>query len=420
VKPSTVLAALRRTYRKLPISMRMSIGRVIMRAAEPILARRLPLAAPENRTSARSACLLGLFNAPLGHGAAALLLHRELEAAGVATVGLDVSDALGAIREEGLASPITGTDVRACDAAIVVLNPDSMIFGLGDKAEFLRGKRVVGYWVWELETAPKRWRRALHAVHDIWSPSAFSARAVEAAVGRPVQVAPHPVALGVVAPRSEERRAARRAKFGVGPDDFLALNSFSITSSLERKNPIAAMRAFTDAFSGQPRARLIVRCMNASRYPLALKRVRDAAHEAGPQIILIDQPAGLDELHDLYAAADVYLSLHRSEGFGLNLAEAMLAGLPVIATAWSGNMDFMDDASAALVPFRLVPVRDAQGVYVDTKARWAEPDHDATVAHLRALAEDRLYRSKLGSAGAAMVRSRLGGGAAARLLSETP
>jgi glycosyltransferase involved in cell wall biosynthesis len=137
--------------------------------------------------------------------------------------------------------------------------------------------------------------------------------------------------------------------------------------------------------------------------------------DAGPSVILIEA-AGYDELMALYAACDIYLSLHRSEGFGLNLAEAMLAERAVVATGWSGNLDFMDADASALIPARLVPVRDPQRVYTVAGAKWAEPAHDAAVEALRRLRADPELRAEMAKRGAEKARTLLGGGAAAKAL----
>ena len=98
-----------------------------------------------------------------------------------------------------------------------------------------------------------------------------------------------------------------------------------------------------------------------------------AAARAGANVRLVlhDENAGFEEMESLYAAADAYISLHRAEGFGLNLAEAMLRGLPVVATNWSGNVDFMDEDCAIMIPASLRSVRDPQGIYASSAGRWA-------------------------------------------------
>jgi glycosyltransferase involved in cell wall biosynthesis len=125
-----------------------------------------------------------------------------------------------------------------------------------------------------------------------------------------------------------------------------------------------------------------------------------------PNIRLETRTLPAADLHALTAAADIVLSLHRSEGFGLVLAEAMLLRRPVIATGWSGNMAFMDAHCAALVDYRLVPARDPRQVYAG--ASWAEPDHEAAVAQLRRLADDSAERVALGARGEAAATLRLG------------
>jgi glycosyltransferase involved in cell wall biosynthesis len=153
---------------------------------------------------------------------------------------------------------------------------------------------------------------------------------------------------------TEERRAKCREALGIPASAFVAVQSFSLASSLTRKNAIGAISAFVAAFHDQPDARLVLRHLSGDRFPNSLHRLREAAQVAGQQIILRPAGSGLDDLHDLYAACDVYISLHRTEGFGLNLAEVMLAGRPLIATNWSGNLDFMDCECVALVNADLV------------------------------------------------------------------
>jgi glycosyltransferase involved in cell wall biosynthesis len=408
---ANALDGARALYRRLPMSVRLPAGRAMRAVLEPALAARLPKAAPGLRLPAESATLIGLFGAPLGHGAAAHLCALELRAAGVDVREIDMTAAVGAPVENATArqDPNDG-------AAILLMNPDTAMHALSrGGAEHIAGRRVIGYWVWELETPPPHWRVGRDLVHEIWTPSAFSATAARAAFDAPVLVVPHPAALRPPTPPTVQARRAIRKRLGIGEDDFVALQSFSAASSLERKNPLAAIAAFRDAFGSDPRARLVLRMSQGDRYPLARARLRAAARAAGPGVTLIDA-GDHAELMALYAGCDVYLSLHRSEGFGLNLAEAMLAERAVIATGWSGNLDFMDEESAALVPATLAPVRDPQRIYAVAGARWAEPDHDAAVEALRRLRADPAARSALARRGAFKARTALGGGAAAKAL----
>ncbi len=408
----SVLLSLRALYRRLPVGFRRRIGAQVTHLTAPALARSVPAAAPGHDGPAGSAVLVGLSRSTLGHGAAARLCAREMRDGGVRLSELDVSQALRASMAEE-AAPAAPPDPDA-DAAVLMLNPEETVQALhGAEGDVLRGKRVCAYWVWELEAAPRRWRKlAGHVPHEIWAPSAFAAEAMRAVFDQPVHVVPHPCALDAPPAPTAERRAAARARFGAGAEDFVAVSSFSAASSLARKNPRGAIAAFDAAFGGADDALLVLRCTNAGAYPQALADLRAAVRDARSNILLIDEPAGWQEVLDLYAACDVYLSLHRSEGFGLNLAEAMLSGRAVIATGWSGNLQFMDESCSALVPpTALVPLRDPQGVYRGA-GRWAEPDLDAAVGHLRALKSDPDRRAALAEAGRIRATGDLSGGAA--------
>lgn len=408
---ASALDGARALYRRLPMSLRLPAGRAMRALLEPALAARLPKATPGLNLPSESATLLGLFSAPLGHGAAAKLCALELRKAGIDVAEIDVTAAVGA-PQEGASAGQDGND----GALVLMMNPDTAVHALArGNAERIRNRRVVGYWVWELETPPPHWKVGQGLVHEIWTPSAFSAQAARAMFDVPVKLVPHPAALAPPTLPTPETRAAARAKLGVGDEAFVAFQSFSLASSLERKNPLAAIRAFRDAFGTDPKARLVIRLSQGERYPQARRRLEDAVRAAGATVTLI-AAADHAELMALYAGSDIYVSLHRSEGFGLNLAEAMLAGRPVIATGWSGNLDFMDDASSVLLPSKLIEVRDPQRIYSLPAARWAEPDHDAAVEALRKLRADPDFRAALAKRGMARANAVLGGGAAAEAL----
>lgn len=403
------------SWRTLPLEWRGRIGAEARRFIEPALSQRLPRAEPSMRQGAEAAEVVGAFRAPLGHTTAARLLCAELRAAGVAVRETDVTRTIGA-EIDPHAPPLRQDPIPAHAPIIVVLNPATLLVALGGLEHTLRGRRVIGYWVWELEQAPKRWALVRHAVHEIWAPSAFAAEAIAKVVDLPTRVVPHPAALAPPPQPTPERRARSRAALGVAGDVFIAFSSFAATSSLQRKNPFGALEAFEQAFGARRDALLVLRCVGAGRYPTAVRALAARVAASQAQVRLILEPKGLDELHDLYAAADCYISLHRSEGFGLNLAEAALLGLPVLATAWSGNLAFQSGSSAALIPSTPIPVRDPQRVYVMPGACWADPDLRAAAEWLRRLAGDPALRRTLGEAGAAEARARLGGGAAAAAL----
>jgi glycosyltransferase involved in cell wall biosynthesis len=276
----------------------------------------------------------------------------------------------------------------------------------------MRGRRIVGYWAWELPVAPASWRAGLAFVHEIWAPSRFTAAALEPLLPGRVRVVPHPVAVHPPAPS-----ALGRVDFGLPADAVVTLVAFNLGSSFERKNPLGAIAAHRMAFGDRADRVLLLRVGNPHHFPADFARLRAAADRPNIRIDTRTLPAA--DNHALMAACDIVLSLHRSEGFGLVPAEAMLLGIPVVATDWSGNTDFMDAGCAAMVPVRLVPAHDPRGVFMAPGAMWAEPDVAAAAAHLVRLADDPVARRALGRAGHVAAQARLGPGplaAAARAL----
>ena len=345
----------------------------------------------------------GELSRPTGLGEGARLMRLALDQLGIANWGQDVGDRLpgGQDGRQPLEIPPPGAPI------VLHENPPSLPWSLLRlPRDLIRGRHVVGYWAWELPVAPPSWRAGLGFVHSVWVPSQFTADALRAMLpgdGRiGLHVVPHPAAVAPPVPS-----ALDRASFGLPADAVIVLVSASLASSFTRKNPLAAIAAFRAAFGDRADRLLVLKLNHVDHFPDDFAAVQAAV--AGAANIRIE-PRILPyaDRHALTACADILLSLHRSEGFGLVLAEAMLLGVPVVATGWSGNMDFMDAESAALVDFRLVPARDPRGVMQVPGAIWAEPNIAHAAGHLRRLAEDIEARRALGAAGAAMARAKLG------------
>jgi glycosyltransferase involved in cell wall biosynthesis len=347
-------------------------------------------------SAAEPVSVIGLLSTATGIGEGGRLAGRALAALGYDVRSVDVSPLLSGAphpdRRAPRLEPGRGT-------AILHFNPDHLpailtLLGRGR----LRGKRIVGYWAWELPRIPARWLPALAEVDEIWTPTRFVAEAVRAATAKPVRVVPHPVALGPAG-------TPRRADFGF-EGRFVALAVFSFASSFARKNPVAAVEAFRRAFGDDPGRLLVLKVSDADDHPEDMAELA-AAIGGAPNIRLEERRLGERDRLDLIASADVLVSLHRSEGFGLVMAEAMLAGVVVVATDWSGNTDFMDEGSALLVPATMVEARDRKGVY-GTGEQWAEPDVDAAARHLSALAADPAGFETMRARARTMARERLG------------
>ncbi|MBE7211870.1 MAG: glycosyltransferase family 4 protein [Gluconacetobacter diazotrophicus] len=274
---------------------------------------------------------------------------------------------------------------------------------MGFGAKRLRGRRVIGQWAWELPVLPAEWRHAVPFVHEVWAPSRFTARAIEAIMPGKVRVVPHPVALAPPVPAAMGRDA-----FGLPADAFVVLCSFSLASSFARKNPLAAIAAFRDAFGERMDRLLLLKVGNAEHWDADLAVLRDAVAGA-PNIRLMTAMLAEGEMHALTRNCDAVLSLHRSEGFGLVPAQAMLLERAVVATDWSATAEFLHPGCGMPVRYRLVPARDPRGVFEAPGAVWADAEVGDAARALRWLAEDGERPVRLGRAAAAEGRARFGG-----------
>jgi glycosyltransferase involved in cell wall biosynthesis len=249
-----------------------------------------------------------------------------------------------------------------------------------------RNRPVIGYWAWEMPQVPPEWRPGAACVSQVWVPSRFTAAALEPLTPGRIQIVPPPLAIVPPSPS-----AASRSDFGLPEDAVVVLVSFNLASSFARKNPLAAIAAFRGAFGDRPDRVLVLKVSHPEHAPADFARLTQMAQASNIRIDTRTLPPA--DRHALTACADIVLSLHRGEGFGLVMAEAMLLGKPVIATGWSGNTDFMDNGTAALVPYRLAPARDDRLVY---RGLWAEPDVAEAATMLRALADSPASRRSLG------------------------
>ena len=247
-------------------------------------------------------------------------------------------------------------------SVIIHLNPPQFLWllcKLGRK--FFRSKHVIAYWAWELEDIPPLWKFALRYADAVEVPSTFIRTAIARNTEKPVTVRPH-----IVSPPSATKQSYCHG------GTLRCLFIFDIIS-LARKNPQAAVAAFLRAF-GPEEAKLTLKVIRAELKMAAWKALQAQLAEH-PHIHLIAEWMDEAALERLFLEHDVYLSLHRSEGYGLTIHEAMLRKLYVVATGWSGNMDFMEGERVFAVPYTLVPVNGDNEFFGNVpNARWAEPD----------------------------------------------
>ena len=348
--------------------------------------RLAPRLGPRPEASAEPIYVVGALRTASGLGESARMSLKALRAAGRDAWGIDVGTLLmqdDAPQDyqfpEAGAAEGPGTLILYVSAPLMAL----VMLRLG--ARRLKGKTVIGYWAWELPDIPRDWHAGFRHVHEVWVPSEFTARAIARHSQVPVRVIPYPVpppdARLVPAP------GARRV--------LSVLTVFNIASSFARKNPLAAVEAFQRAFGDNPQCRLIVKASHAEAYPAGWRQLRNLARR-NSNITLLDGLLPEAAMSRLILECDILLSLHRSEGFGLTLAEAMYYAKPVVATAWSGNADFLGAENSCPVAYHLVPASDPQGTYDHPALLWAEPDIEDAARKLRALAADAALRHRLG------------------------
>lgn len=321
----------------------------------------------------------GLFNSEIGIGQAARGVANAL---GTTTVPFSCHNFDHPAAGNSMTFPCAPDWQSNFRQRLFVLNPSEL---LHLKNELPDGHRI-GFWHWELPVFPAIWAPAFDLVDEVWAPSRFVARSVACATKMPVAVMPH----AVVGSPIEKRTA--RTMLRLPQDAFMFLFVFDARSYISRKNPAAVIRAYLDAFprDGTEQTILVLKCHGPSEAIGGI--LRNVGEDR--RIIVIHQVFSPPEMVALTAAADAFVSLHRSEGFGLNIAEAMATGRLAIATDFSGNTDFMNAENSLLVPYQMRAVAPSEYVH-GTGQWWAEPDHDAAVEALRTAVRNEALTKRL-------------------------
>ena len=260
------------------------------------------------------------------------------------------------------------------------------------------GKRYnVGYWFWELENFPKEWSYACSIIDEVWASSDFVANSVR-------QIHPNvfkvPFSIEFPAPKNHfNRDYFDLPKFGK-----LFLFSYDFNSSAARKNPEGVIRAFKKAFPGiEDDAFLIIKSINGENNIGRFREIKTSLSD-DLRIIWIDDYLTSEEMRGLIGVIDCYVSLHRSEGLGLGMAESMYLGKPVIATAYSGNLEFMNEKNSFLVPYHLVPVQNGEYLF-GRHQRWAEPNIDMAANFMRNLYDNPELGIEIGLVGSEYIKT---------------
>ena len=321
---------------------------------------------------------IGYLRAEMGVGEAARGYVRALRARGMPISYIDVSE-LTAYRQQdrSLGDFPISDDPAPYAVNIIHVNADQLPHVRDQLGPMLFDARYnIGIWAWESLLFPEEWYDRFALLDEIWVGSSFMADAIGRVAPVPVITMPHVVEVPDC--------PADRAAFGLDPREFVFLFMFDFHSFVRRKNPEAVIAAFCRAFAPDEPVRLLVKSMHGDRFPEAFQALRDQAGSA--RVTFRDETLDGDDRYSLLASCDAFVSLHRAEGFGLGLAEAMALGKPVIATGWSGNMDFMNVANSLLVSHALQPLEQDAGPYA-AGTLWAEPEIADAARLMRRLVE---------------------------------
>ena len=276
------------------------------------------------------------------------------------------------------------------DISILHVQPEPFFnnaYVRADIAERAKKTYRIAYWYWELDVIPQDWIQSAELADELWAATEFIASAMRRSINKPIQT----MFPGV---RLKEYKSRSLAEFGVKQTSkFSFLFVFSMMSVMGRKNPIGLINAFKATFSNNEEVQLIIKTSYGYRNPVMLNRLREAAQDAN--IMIIDDVYTDDMTLSLMNACDAYISLHRSEGLGLTMAEAMMLGKPVIATRYSGNLDFMDDSNSLLVDYNLTEVGSECLPYM-ADAYWANPSEVHAGQHMRYVFEHQAWAKQLG------------------------
>ena len=325
----------------------------------------------------RGVDVIGLFNAEDGIGQSARLLVESLRSCDTPVSTMVYRKTESRQSNEYMSEDIGRYKVVITAANAELVEPIREKFGL----DFFKGTYMIGQWFWELETAPIWYRDAYKYVDELWAPTQFIKEMLERDAPRDVVITHMPLSLQT--PKVDA--GVSRADFDLD-GRFLFLFAFDFRSVMKRKNPLGLVEAFTKAFRPGEGPVLVIKCVNGEKRPNEMSELL-AAISGRDDIVVIDKYFEAGTSAALMNMCDCYVSLHRSEGLGLTIAEAMLLGKPVIATGYSGNLDFMTPETSYMVPWKRVRVGKGAEAY-SSRATWAEPDIDAAAELMRTVYEN--------------------------------
>jgi glycosyltransferase involved in cell wall biosynthesis len=344
--------------------------------------------------------------APIGMGEHIRCSFRAFQAAGLTLPLLDIYS-LENQADPGIVDEIRSHLVHGLSSRVNIfhINGDEVELSLNHLGAnlFSCGYSII-YPTWELSIYPQEWAKQLNRFDEIWAPSRFVFESIQHASSKPVFHMP-------LSTEVEISSFLGRRYFEIPESSYVFLFFFDFRSYIDRKNPFAAIKAFEMVCSARPNAnvRLVIKLNRYIDLPQSksdFQRFMEAVNQCqcGDRIIIIDKLLTENEIKNLVRCCDCFVTLHRSEGYGKGMAEVMFLGKPVIATGYSGNLDFMNETNSCLVPYKLISVEEGQ--YPCAKGQvWAEPDINQAVYYMVKLLDDRDWGRKLGQIASRHIRT---------------
>jgi glycosyltransferase involved in cell wall biosynthesis len=330
-----------------------------------------------DRRIPRGLNVIGYFQSATGLGQSARSLAAAVEDYGIPVRRIEASKPPKRSRREG-----------AYDVNLFHVNADAAPAVVEEMGPALHaGRANIGYWYWESDKFPEFWRDRFAYFDEIWVASDFCRESIRAASPIPVELVPPAI------PGAESREV--RSCIGLKTSDFLFLTILDALSVVERKNPVGTVQAFARAFPEPSGVLLHVQICNADQIPGLLAALEKAGE--GARVRISNGLLGRREIEDLLEACDAYVSLHRAEGFGFPIAEAMALGKPVIATDYSGSTDYLNDTTGFPVHWRRLTLVERIRDY-EAGTHWAEPDPAHAASQMRFVYENRQEAQRRGDA----------------------
>lgn len=332
--------------------------------------------------------VLGLVTAEMGLGQSTRLVLDTLDAAAFKTAIKDFELVSNISRNNRKYSNQLIQDFKY-NINIIHLNPPELMLAHFFLPHHLWKNRYnIGFWLWELESLPKDWIKSIKYVDEIWTPSEFISRTVRKYTKKPVHTMRYPIHPVIDA-------ELIRSDYGLPDDRFLFITLFDFNSTIERKNPMATVEAYRRLESLRADVGLVIKINHVNEE--VLKRL-EVFTRGLKHVYVVAKTLSDVETHSLIHLCDALISLHRAEGFGLTMAEAMYLGIPAIATNWSANTEFMKEDNSCLIDYEMIDIEQNHTFY-ESGNKWADADVDHALSFMLRLVYDEDYYRKVSQNG---------------------